>query len=186
MLARNAAWLNRGFILAPRRDVILPSVSLPPGPKSSALAQTLRWGLRPLAFMQEAREKYGDNFTVKFLTLERGMVMISDPAAVKALYTERSHGLPPGRDTLFTPIVGPRSLFVTSGADHLAHRKLMLPPFHGERMRSYQPLVEEIVDREIDSWPLGEKFAIRPGMQAITASAPPSPSLRCGSSCARC
>ena len=143
-------------------------MSLPPEPKSSPLVQTLRWSFRPLPFMQENREKYGDNFSVKFLTFERPMVMISDPAAIKALYMERSHGLPPGRDIILTPIVGPRSLLVTEGADHLAHRKLMLPPFHGERMRSYQPLVEEIVDREIDSWPLGEEFPIHPQMQAIT------------------
>jgi cytochrome P450 family 135 len=118
--------------------------------------------------MQECREKYGDSFSVKFLTFERPMVMISDPAAIKALYMERSHGLPPGRDIILTPIVGARSLLVTEGADHLAHRKVMLPPFHGERMRSYAPIVEEIVDREIDSWPLGEEFAIHPRMQAIT------------------
>jgi len=130
--------------------------------------QTLRWSFRPLPFMQENRERYGDNFSVKFMTFERPMVMISEPAAIKALYMERSHGLPPGREIILTPIVGPRSLLVTKGADHLAHRKLMLPPFHGERMRSYQPLVEEIVNREIDSWPLGEKFPIHPRMQAIT------------------
>jgi cytochrome P450 len=118
--------------------------------------------------MQECREKFGDSFSVKFMTFERPMVMISDPKAIKALYTERSHGLPPGRDIILTPIVGARSLLVTEGADHLAHRKVMLPPFHGERMRSYEPLVEEIVDREIDSWPLGEGFAIHPRMQAIT------------------
>jgi len=143
-------------------------VSLPPEPKNSPLMQTLRWSFRPLPFMQENRERYGDNFSVKFMTFERPMVMISDPAAIKALYMERSHGLPPGRDIILTPIVGPRSLLVTEGADHLAHRKLMLPPFHGERMRSYQPLVEEIVDREIDSWPVGEEFPIHPRMQAIT------------------
>ena len=44
----------------------------------------------------------------------------------------------------------------------------MLPPFHGERMRSYEPVVEEIVDAEIDSWPLGEEFPIHPRMQAVT------------------
>lgn len=141
---------------------------LPPEPKSSPLAQTLKWSFRPLPFMQECRERYGDAFSVKFLGFERPMVMISDPAAIKALYTERSHGLPPGRDLILTPIVGPHSLLVIKGADHLAHRKLMLPPFHGERMRSYQPIVEEIVDREIDGWPLGEEFAIHPRMQAIT------------------
>ena len=118
--------------------------------------------------MQGCREEFGDSFSVKFMTFERPMVMISDPVAIKALYMERSHGLPPGREIILTPIVGARSLLVTEGADHLAHRKVMLPPFHGERMRSYQPLVEEIVDREIDTWPLGEEFAIHPRMQAIT------------------
>ena len=141
---------------------------LPPEPKSSPLVQTLRWAFRPLPFMQECRERYGDSFSVKFLSFERPMVMISDPAAIKALYTERSHGLPPGREVVLAPVVGPRSVLVIEGADHLAHRKLMLPAFHGERMRSYEPIVSEIVDAEIDSWPLGEQFAIHPQMQAVT------------------
>jgi cytochrome P450 len=141
---------------------------LPPEPKYSPLSQTLRWSFRPLPFLQECREKYGDAFSLKFLGFERPMVMISDPAAIKALYTERSHGLPPGREVVLTPVVGPHSVLVVEGSDHLAHRKVMLPPFHGERMRSYEPAVSEIVDAEIDSWPLGEEFAIHPHMQAMT------------------
>jgi cytochrome P450 family 135 len=141
---------------------------LPPEPKHSPLVQTLRWSFRPLPFLQECREKYGDAFSLKFLGFERPMVMISDPAAIKALYTERSHGLPPGREVVLTPVVGPHSVLVIEGADHLAHRKVMLPPFHGERMRSYEPAVTEIIDAEIDSWPLGEEFAIHPHMQAMT------------------
>ena len=121
--------------------------------------------------MQECREKYGDSFSVKFLSFERPMVMISDPVAIKALYTERAHGLPPGRDIILKPILGERSLLILEGDDHLAHRRLMLPPFHGERMRSYGPILEEIVDAEIDSWPLGDEFAIHPRMQSITLEA---------------
>jgi cytochrome P450 family 135 len=141
---------------------------LPPEPKYSPLSQTLRWSFRPLPFLQECRERYGDSFSLKFMGFERPMVMISDPGAIKALYTERAHGLPPGREVVLTPIVGPHSVLVIEGADHLAHRKVMLPPFHGERMRSYEPIVSEIVDAEIDSWPLGEQFAIHPRMQAVT------------------
>jgi len=141
---------------------------LPPEVKSPPVAQTLRWAFRPLPFMQDCRERHGDSFSVRFLGFERPMVMISDPAAIKALYTERAHGLPPGRDIILKPILGARSLLLLEGADHLAHRKLMLPAFHGERMRSYEPIVEEIVDAEIDSWPLDEEFAIHPRMQAIT------------------
>ena len=44
----------------------------------------------------------------------------------------------------------------------------MLPAFHGERMRSYEPIVREIVDAEIDAWPLGEEFALHSRMQAVT------------------
>jgi cytochrome P450 family 135 len=143
-------------------------VTLPPGPKSSPLVQTLQWSFRPLAFMQRSRERYGDAFSVMFLGFETPMVLISDPDAVKALYTERSHGMPAGRNLTLEPILGSHSVLLLEGADHLARRRLMLPRFHGERMRSYEGLVEEILGAEIDSWPLGEEFAIHPRMQAMT------------------
>jgi cytochrome P450 len=141
---------------------------LPPEPSSSSLVQTLRWAFRPLPFMEDCRRQFGDSFSVKFLGFERPMVLISDPAAIKALYMERSHGLPPGRNIILEPIVGPRSLLIQEGAEHLSRRKLMLPPFHGERMRSYEAVVEEVVTAEIDSWPLHREFPIHARMQAIT------------------
>jgi cytochrome P450 len=143
-------------------------VTLPPESASLPLVQTLKWGFRPLPFMQECREKLGNSFSVKFLGFERPMVMISDPEAIKALYTERSNGLPPGRNIVLEPIMGPRSVLLLEGEDHLARRKLMLPAFHGERMRSYEPVVEEIVTAEIDSWPIGQEFPIHSRMQAVT------------------
>ena len=132
------------------------------------LRQTLAWAFRPLPFLNDCRHKLGDSFSITFLGFERPMVMLSDPAAIKALYTEPGHGLPPGRNVFLEPILGSRSLLLLEGADHLAHRKLMLPAFHGERMRSYEPIVREIVESEIESWPLGEDFALHPQMQAVT------------------
>ncbi len=128
----------------------------------------LRWAFRPLAFMQDCRERYGDSFSVRFVGFERPMVMISDPAAIKALYMERSHGLPAGRNIVLEPILGSRSLLLQEGAEHLARRKLMLPAFHGERMRSYESMMQEIVNAEIDSWPLHQEFPIHSRMQAVT------------------
>jgi cytochrome P450 len=121
--------------------------------------------------MQECRERYGDSFSLRFLGFERPMVLISDPAAVKALYTERSHGLPPGRTIVLEPILGSRSLLLQEGAEHLARRKLMLPAFHGERMRSYEAALEEIAGAEIDSWQLDREFPIHSRMQALTLEA---------------
>ncbi len=81
-------------------------MTLPAGPSSSPLTQTLRWGFRPLSFMHESRQRYGDSFSVKFLGFESPMVLISDPAAIKALYTERANGLPAGRNIVLEPIMG--------------------------------------------------------------------------------
>ncbi|MBA3867059.1 MAG: cytochrome P450 [Solirubrobacterales bacterium] len=141
---------------------------LPPEPRSSALMQTLRWTIRPLPFMQDCRREYGENFSLRFLGFERPMVLISDPVAIKALYMERSHGLPPGRNLILEPILGSRSVLLLEGKEHLARRKLMLPPFHGERMRSYEATVEQAITAEIDSWPLDREFRIHTGMQAVT------------------
>ncbi|HEV2858140.1 MAG TPA: cytochrome P450 [Solirubrobacterales bacterium] len=143
-------------------------MALPPEPSSPPLVQMLRWAFRPIPFMEECRRRYGDSFSVRFLGFERPMVMISDPEAIKALYQERSHGLPPGRDTILGPILGAKSLLLQQGAEHLSRRKLMLPPFHGERMRSYEAAMNEIVEAEIDSWPLHSEFPIHARMQAVT------------------
>jgi cytochrome P450 family 135 len=141
---------------------------LPPELPRGPLWQTLAWSFRPLAFMDRGRQEIGDAFSVSFLGFERPMVLISDPAAVKALYTERRNGLPPGRSFQLEPVLGHRSVLLLEGEEHIARRKLMLPPFHGERMRSYEGVVNEIVAAEIDSWPLGSEFPIHGRMQAIT------------------
>jgi cytochrome P450 len=96
------------------------------------------------------------------------MVMLSDPEAIRALYTVPGHTLPPGRTLALQPIMGSRSLLLLEGREHLARRKLMLPPFHGARMRAYEATVREVVAREVSTWPSGEPFALHPRMQAIT------------------
>jgi cytochrome P450 family 135 len=143
-------------------------VAFPPEVQRRPLIQTLRWAFRPIPFMEDCRQRYGDSFGVRFLGFERPMVLISDPEAIKALYREPSHGLPPGRNLILEPIVGSKSLLIQEGAEHLSRRRLMLPPFHGERMRSYEQTMTEIVEAEIDSWQLDTKFPIHARMQAVT------------------
>src|SRR5690349_18697087 len=87
-------------------------VTLPPEPAMSPLRQTLSWSFRPLAFLYECRRDLGDCFSVTFLGFQTPMVMLSDPVAIKALYTEPGHGLPPGRNVFLEPVVGSRSLLL--------------------------------------------------------------------------
>jgi cytochrome P450 len=118
--------------------------------------------------MEACRRRFGHTFTVRFVGFERPMVMLSDPRAIQALYAEPGHGLPPGRTIALRPIVGARSLLLLEGAAHLERRRLMLPPFHGERMRSYELAMREIAQQEIDRWPREVDLTLQPRMRAIT------------------
>ena len=142
--------------------------ALPPGPREHPVIQAIWWLLRPISFMERNRRRFGDAFSVRFMGFERPMVMLSDPETLRALYTEHRHGLPPGRTVTLMPVLGPDSVLLLEGEDHLARRRLMLPPFHGERMRSYESTMREIAEREIAGWPEEEPFALHPRMQALT------------------
>src|SRR5215212_2248836 len=142
-------------------------MALPPEVAGPPIQHTLRWLFRPIAFMEPCRRRYGDAFGVRFSGFETPMFLFSHPGAVKAIDAERANGLPPGRTVTLEPLLGPRSLLLLEGSEHLARRRLMLPPFHGERMRAYEVLVQEMVDAEIDSWPLATEFPIHPRMQAL-------------------
>src|ERR1700722_14721308 len=111
---------------------------LPAGPSEPPAVQMMRWLMRPIAFMESCRRRFGDEFSVGFPGFERPMVMLSNPETIGALYTAPEHGLPPGRTISLLPIMGAGSVLLLEGKEHLARRKLMLPPFHGERMRSYE------------------------------------------------
>ncbi|MGH2913061.1 MAG: cytochrome P450, partial [Solirubrobacteraceae bacterium] len=141
---------------------------LPPGPAEPPAVQMMRWMVRPIAFMESCRRRFGDTFSVSFPGFERPMVMLSNPETIRALYTAHEHGLPPGRTISLLPVMGPNSVLLLEGREHLARRKLMLPPFHGERMRSYESIMRHATERQIELWPEGQPFALHPHMQAIT------------------
>ena len=57
---------------------------------------------------------------------------------------DRVNTIAPGRNIVLRPLLGARSLLLQEGAEHMRRRKLMLPPFHGERMRAYEELIAEV------------------------------------------
>jgi cytochrome P450 len=123
---------------------------------------------RPFGFLDRCRERYGNVFTLR-LMITGPVVMIAEPDYLRALWSnDRDHRLNAGRKFLLEPVLGKRSVLLQTGDEHLRRRRLMLPPFHGERMRSYAGVVEEMTLRDIERWPVGEPFALLPRMQRIT------------------
>ena len=141
---------------------------LPPGPRMPVALQTLGWIARPGPFLERCRDRYGDAFTLRIQN-EDTWVMLSDPAAVKQVFTGDPGLLHAGEaNGVLRPIVGANSVLLLDDGAHMAQRKLLLPPFHGERMKAYGELMERVAEAEIATWPAGEVVATRPAMQRIT------------------
>jgi cytochrome P450 len=146
-----------------------PRDQLPPGPRLPRPIQTLRFVRRPVEFFEDGAERYGDAFTLR-LYGPGDVVLVSDPPSLKRLFSaDGVNTIAPGRSIVLRPLLGPRSvLLLDNGPEHLRRRKLMLPPFHGERMRAYESVIAEATEREIARWPAGARFPLHPAMQAIT------------------
>lgn len=141
---------------------------LPPGPRAPRLAQTLEWGLRPVEFLERARARYGDAFTLR-LAHEGTWVVLSDPDAIRDVLTADPAVARAGEaNAFFGPLLGPQSLMLLDAPEHLERRRLMLPPLHGDRLRGYETIVRDAVAHEVASWRHGERLRVLDAMRRIT------------------
>lgn len=141
---------------------------LPPGPPLPRAAQTAIWSRRARRLLFGCQDRYGDMFTLKIVG-EGTWVMLGDPEAVRQVFTGDPRVFHAGEgNRLLEPLLGPHSLLVLDEEPHMSHRKLLLPPFHGQRMQAYEGIMGEIAAREIASWPSGAPYKLRPRMQALT------------------
>ncbi|HEY8583570.1 MAG TPA: cytochrome P450 [Capillimicrobium sp.] len=141
---------------------------LPPGPRMPRALQTLAWVTRPMPWMERLRARHGDVFTVR-IAQEGTWVFLAHPDAVKQVFTGDPEVLHAGQaNRILRPWLGDHSVLLLDGQDHLSQRRLLLPPFHGERMQRYGELMTEVAEREVATWPLGEPLRLWPRMQAVT------------------
>jgi cytochrome P450 len=142
--------------------------SLPDGPRAPRALQTARWIARPAAFMEESQRRHGDMFTLRIAN-EGTWVFVSHPDAVKQVFTGDPRLLHAGEaNVVLLPVLGSHSVLLLDEDAHMAQRKLMLPPFHGERMRGYEETMADAAVRQLERWPVGEPIETLPTMQAIT------------------
>src|SRR3954470_527215 len=141
---------------------------LPPGPPMPTLLQTIGWWNRPLAFHETARRRYGNRYTVRLLG-SPPFVMHADPDHIREIFTAPPDVLHPGEGAaILEPVVGTYSLILLDEGAHLSQRKLMLPAFHGEKMRALADLVTEVTEREVAEWPTGSTVELHSRLQGLT------------------
>ena len=146
-------------------------MSLPDGPRTPPTLQVIQWLARPLSFMRSCRDRYGDCFTTHLGARMSPAAVFSNPQALQIILTNddsKEFDAPGERNVIFEPLLGAQSVIGLTGDRHRRMRQLMMPPFHGERMRSYGHLIAEITDEVMRRCIVGKSFSLRNRMQAIS------------------
>lgn len=139
--------------------------ALPRGPRS-ALSQL--FSMRdPFPLMVSLARDYEDPVTVPILGIGK-MVVTWDPEGIKAIFSSDPDTFVPGANEALGTILGSGSIFLMSGAEHRRTRKLLMPPFHGDRMRAYGERMRATALRWMNEWKPGEPFQMLRTAQGIT------------------
>ncbi len=150
---------------APGAQATPAADGLPPGPTEPPLLQAMRWVQWPLPFLDECAKRFGETFTLR-LPSAPPIVFFSHPDAIKTIFTGDEEDLRAGEANFrLEPILGRHSLLLLDGREHLRERRLLQPPFHGDRMLAYGVVMRDIAARG------GGTLADRPAVPAAPRDA---------------
>jgi cytochrome P450 len=140
-----------------------------PGSKAPFWRRAPKLILRPLDYFEDNYRRYGPVFRVG--TADPPSIYIADPAVVQGIFqADGAHfPLPPqGLGSGLTFLLGDQSLLLLDGDRHRRHRRLLMPPFHGDRLRAYADTMVALTEQGMADWRTGTPFNLRAAMQAIT------------------
>lgn len=140
--------------------------TLPAGPKQSPVRQLIEMGAHPFTFLDRCRRDHGDVFTLRIFG-QRPFVLIGDSEAVRWIFSQPRSAFTHANDVVGI-VIGDRSVLFMDGEEHRRERHLLMPAFHGERMRAYGEIMRTAAERELARWPRRDTVIVRPGMTRIT------------------
>ncbi len=137
-----------------------------PGPKTPPLFQKIQLILNPINTLESYAKKYGDIF--RMITAAGEVVFVSSPEALQEILTKDNNEYEAPGSKILQSLFGEHSMFALSGDRHRRERKLLMPPFHGDRMRNYGELICKITKEAASNLTVSQTFIARKLMQEIT------------------
>lgn len=134
------------------------------------LIQTLQLIVNPTKFLEESAAKYGNLFTVRVLGVNSPpVVFFSSPEAIAECFAVPAKELDFKKAThVFEPLFGSNSIVLQEGRSHNRQRQLLMPPFHGDRMKDYGQAICQITEEVTQDWTVGTAASMQQIMPDIT------------------
>ncbi len=141
------------------------------GPKAKGLRRMLRIFrliLQPTGYMDDNVRRYGPMFQIGGDS-SAPLVYVGDPEVVREIFALDDSKVTTGQQNkILQVMVGERSILLLDGDSHKRQRKLLMPPFHGDRLRTYAQLIVDITRQVSVGWQPGQTIVARPPMQDLT------------------
>ncbi|MDJ0598563.1 MAG: cytochrome P450 [Crocosphaera sp.] len=141
-----------------------------PTPKTPKLLQQMQWILNPTGYLQTNHRRYPDVFRAKVIGLGDNIILTSNPEIMQYVLTHdrKQFTSPSSLNNLLRPLIGDYSVIMLDGDKHRQRRQLVMPSFHGERLKVYGDLTRRITEEVMEKFPQNQPFLAREIMQDIS------------------
>ena len=135
-----------------------------------AIFQKIQWVANPVGYMENAYLKYPDIFSSQIIGSGESFVFVNHPEAIQEILTnDRKKYTAPGElNKILQPLIGNYSVMMLDGGSHRKRRQLVMPSFHGERMKSYSELIVNLTEKVMNQFSMNQPFLARDAMQEIS------------------
>ncbi|MGL5083862.1 MAG: cytochrome P450 [Microcoleaceae cyanobacterium] len=145
-------------------------MQLPDGPTTPRFWRMVKLVTRPLEYLEDYHQRYGDFFCVG--SAAQPAIYLCHPEAIQAVLNAPATQFQTGQVAggVLETLLGETSVLLLDGDRHQRQRKLLMPPFHGDRLRSCSELISQITQEAMTQVPPGIPIPVRSVMQDITLS----------------
>ena len=146
--------------------------ALLPTVKSPSPIQLWQWITEPLDYMDNSEREYGDIFKIRMSGVLNNCVFLSDPKAIQQVLTgtDKQFAAPGSMNGILKPFLGDRGVILLDGGEHRQRRQLLMPQFHGDKIRVYTELICKLTRDLVAGWQVDETINLREQMQSISLS----------------
>jgi cytochrome P450 family 135 len=161
--------LTESFVSTPEQPSVQPAgTSLPPGPKLPTAVQTLLFMTGKTWMAPIWQRRYGDVFRLNIAPAGTSVVL-ARPEHIREVFAGPADTFHAGEgNAILGPIMGRHSVLLLDEDEHKLARKKVMSAFHGEAMRGWGEVLEQLAADNVATWPVGAPFAVHPHMNDIS------------------
>ncbi|MEM7589929.1 MAG: cytochrome P450 [Cyanobacteria bacterium P01_A01_bin.83] len=144
--------------------------NLPPSSKALSIITAIQFTLDQFGTLEKLQRQYGEIFYIPAPGSLPPYVIFSNPQGIEEVFTAKPDLFEVNQQSTnsIRLMLGDNSMALLSGKEHQRHRKLLMPPFHGERIKSYGQSMVDVTQEVIEQWQVGQRICIRDYTQEIS------------------